>query len=109
MVKQQVNELMVLQCVMRPSVACSNWQFDQYTTNANKAIVDHTSPILCTSQSHQPRQQWNGSFCRCMTLFAANVLQCILAGEESPKLPLHLGISSRGPSHNHRQRAQKNW
>jgi len=29
-----------------------------------------------------PRQQWNGPTCCCVTLFAANALQCIFNGEE---------------------------
>jgi len=40
--------------------------------------------------SHNPRQRRNGPFCCCMTLFAANALQCIVSGEENPQnCPLH--------------------
>jgi len=35
--------------------------------------------------SHHPRQRRNGTLC-CMTLFAANALQCIVNGEENPKI-----------------------
>ena len=50
----------------------------------NKAIINHISPMLCTSIT--PWQRWNGTFCCCMTLFAANTLQCIVSGEENPKI-----------------------
>ena len=34
--------------------------------------------------SHHPRRRRNVPFC-CLTLFAANALQCIVIGEENPK------------------------
>jgi len=58
----------------------------------NSAIVDHISPALCNPIIPRPRR--NNPFC-CVTLFAANMLQCIASREENPpKLPLPLGISS---------------
>jgi len=77
----------------------------------NKAIVDHTSPALCTPII--PRQWRNGAFCCCMTLFTAKMLQCIVSGEEnSQNCAFPLGFchpAGEGPSHGHRQHAQKNW
>jgi len=58
-----------------------------------------------------PRQRQNGPFCCCMMLFAVNMLQCIVNGEENPQnclLPLGSRHPAGGrPSHGHRQHAQK--
>jgi len=47
----------------------------------NKAIIDHTSLVLCTPIT--PWQWRNGPVCCWMTLFAASTLQCIVNGEEN--------------------------
>jgi len=48
-----------------------------------------------------------------MIPFAANVLQCIVNGEENPQnCPFPLGFhhpAGGGSSHSHRQHAQKIW
>jgi len=45
----------------------------------NKAITDHTSPMLCTPITLW--QRWNGPVCCWITLFAASALQCIVNGD----------------------------
>jgi len=73
----------------------------------NKAIIDHTSPALCTpSPPSRPipfaanvaATEWSlllhdiiGDW---IIPFTANTLQCIVNVEENPKLPLPLGILS---------------
>ena len=58
-----------------------------------------------------PRQRRNGPFCCCVALFTANALQCVVNGEENPQnCPFPLGFrhpAEGGPSHDHRQHAQK--
>jgi len=98
------------------------------SNNINKATADHTSPTLCTPITLFPADpicsecgaterslllhDVTGGW---MTPFAANVLQCIVNGEEnSQNCPFPLGIrhpdpEGGGPSHHHRQHTQKNW
>ena len=69
----------------------------------NKAIVLRTSPALCTPITPS-RPILNDPVCS-----ERVTMQCQW-GEKPPKLPLSLGISSQaggGPSHSHRQRAEK--
>jgi len=83
-----------LKIIIRPIATVKHYATD------NKAIVDHTSPALCTP----------------ITLFPADHicserLQCIVNGEENPQnCPFTLGFrhpAGGGPSHGRRQHAQK--
>jgi len=101
----------------------------------NKAIVDYTSPALCTpavmgvaGKGVQPlpgrchlqpaRLLRNDPFCFTTLLasndpFAAIALQCIVSREENPQnCPFPLGFrhpAGGGPIHDHRQHAQEIW
>jgi len=85
-------------------------RYNNSRNNNNKAIVDLTSPPVCTPITPWRRQ--NDPFC-CVTLFAAGALQCVVSEEENPQnwlLPFGFRHpAGGGPSHGHRQHAPKNW
>jgi len=59
---------------------------------SNKGTTEHKlqqdnrrSHFARAVHSHHPRQRWNGPFCCCMTLFAANTLRCVARGRKTPQ------------------------
>ena len=72
---------------------------------------NHRSHFVRAVHSRHPLQRRSGPFCCCMTLFAANALECIVNGKANlQNCPLPLGFrhpNGGGPSHGRRQHAQK--
>jgi len=77
----------------------------------NEAIVHHTSPALCTAITPPPAvTEWSILL---LHYTICSLLKCIVNGKENPQnCPLPLGFchpARGGPSHGHRQHAQKTW
>jgi len=74
----------------------------------NKAIVNYTSPALCTPVTPGGA---NGPFCNGVILLAAIVLQFIVNGAVTPFPAIgdaaYRQCAGEGLSHGHRQHAQK--
>jgi len=73
--------------------------------------TSHFVRVLCVLPSPQAATEWSRLLLHDV-IFSERVTIRFQWGEKPLKLPLPLGISSpsgRGPSHGHRQHAQKNW
>jgi len=109
-VEQLLQPLQSYECTSSSSSSSSSsfYLLEKYN---NRQRGNRRSHFACAVHSRHPRQRRNGPFCCCMTLFAANALQCTVSGEANPQnCPFSLRFrqpAGGGPSHGHRHHAQE--